>query len=143
VISSALANPTLIRQPVTLCAISAAFAACSTSLLCVLLLKDPSNNTVFGGCTQLKLEELNQKLDQPLVQFQHAVNGMNSLSSHFAEERHLDDARNAFPAEKVRNAQISNQASQGLDFAIIGWPKVGFCSLITLCLITHSPHDES
>ena len=34
-------------RSVTLCAVSAAFAACSTSLLCVLLLKDKAKNELF------------------------------------------------------------------------------------------------
>lgn len=43
---------------VTLCAVSAAFAACSTSLLCVLLLKDTAKNDLFKSDRELHSLEL-------------------------------------------------------------------------------------
>lgn len=107
------------RNPVIMCTISAAFAACSTSLLFIFVMKG-TNNIIFGACPQLEhLEELNRKLDQPNAQFQHFMNGFNSVKSHLAEGKNRDIVRNAL-------IQISKETPRGLDFAIIGWPKVGF-----------------
>lgn len=113
---------------VTICAISAAFAACSTSLLCIILLKDRTNNTI----SQLKqLEELNNKLDRP-TQLEASVYQYNSLKDHLRERNHQDIVREAFVNldQNIQSKENDFGPSKELDFAFIGWPKTGTSFLL-------------
>ncbi|KAL3780860.1 hypothetical protein HJC23_001593 [Cyclotella cryptica] len=65
--SSRKSNAIGIMQAVTLCACSAAFAAMSTALLCILVLNGGPSNSFFGTRNQLTAIVGSQQLDSPRV----------------------------------------------------------------------------
>lgn len=126
---------------VTLCAVSAALAACTTSLLCILILRD--NNTF--GTPEPDLEHQHevpvQQLDPTDIakQLRHNRAGPNLLSSPEYMERGMSvvnagDGPRDDDNRKIKRVLVDETANgpseqssydtKNLDFAIIGWPKV-------------------
>lgn len=97
---------------------SAAFAACSTSLLCIILLKDRTNNSIFsGGCTQKLAEEMIPPRQSRPADLRRAVEDLNSVQELISES--------GSAGIKDVTGSFQPHPSHQLDFAIIGWPKTG------------------
>lgn len=106
------------------CAISAAFAATSTSLICIFVL----SNTSSGG----SLLGYKNKFfgTSPLVKIEAEISaGSNSGDVHDAKRHLISSGKREKELEIVgEKADVSGSGfnpSKELDFAIIGWPKTG------------------
>ena len=105
------------------CAISAAFAATSTSLICIFVLSNTSSggsllgykNNVFGT--------------SPLVKTEAEISAGSSSGDENDVKRHLISVKREKELEIVgEKADVPGSGfnpSKELDFAIIGWPKTG------------------
>lgn len=123
---------------VTLCAISAAFAATSTSLLCVLILNNSSEGSLFERRSNLKARSDLDKL--------HALRpNLSSCPDHMerrtSEVNIGDGPRDAARGKSDRvlvdeavkkPSERSGFDTKNLDFAIIGWPKVSLNYCVVL-----------
>ena len=94
----------------TICALSAAFAACSTSLICVFLLKD---NGFFEGCSRRTHKS------GPADDFDYPTNLIARDKDAIAR------STTAYTYDKGGSKRKDVTDEQGIDFAIIGWPKTG------------------
>ena len=95
---------------VTICVLSAAFAACSTSLICIFLLKD---NGFFEDCSPIvnksgPADDFDYPTN-PIVRYKDAISRSTTAYT---------DAKGGGEKKDVTN-------EKGIDFAIIGWPKTG------------------
>jgi hypothetical protein len=117
---------------VTLCAISAAFAATSTSLLCILLLKNNnSGDGIFDGRTQLKQSfafgpnRTDQKPVSRAAIVQRKMSAVTPDDNSGAELSKTSTEVNGIKRDDNKKKALGFNPSKDLDFAIIGWPKTG------------------